>query len=43
VLLQIIRGKATKGQLPPLSDYLEAAKQRLRELAGGQEPGTAFV
>lgn len=31
---QIIRNKAQKGQLPPLSEYLEAARQRLRELAG---------
>lgn len=33
-LPQIIRGKVQKGQLPPLSEYLEAARQRLRELAG---------
>lgn len=32
--MQIIRGQAQKGQLPPLSEYLEAARQRLRELAG---------
>lgn len=31
---QIIRGQAQKGQLPPLIEYLEAARQRLRELAG---------
>lgn len=31
---QIIRGQARKGQLPPLGEYLQAAQQRLRELAG---------
>jgi SpoVK/Ycf46/Vps4 family AAA+-type ATPase len=31
---KIIRGQAQKGQLPPLREYLEAASQRLRELAG---------
>ena len=31
---QIIRGQAQQGKLPPLSEYLEAARQRLRELAG---------
>jgi len=39
--VQIIRGQAQKGQLPPLGEYLEAARQRLRELAGlpDSEPG----
>lgn len=31
---KIIRGKAPKGQLPPVTEYLLAAGQRLRELAG---------
>ncbi|KAL4458849.1 hypothetical protein ABPG75_013714 [Micractinium tetrahymenae] len=31
---KIIRGQAPKGQLPPASEYLEAARQRLREMAG---------
>lgn len=31
---KIIRGQAQKGQLPPLAEYLEAARQRLREMAG---------
>lgn len=31
---KIIRGKAPKGQLPPVAEYLEAARQRLREMAG---------
>lgn len=31
----IIRGQASKGELPPLDLYLEAAKQRLREQAAG--------
>ncbi|KAL4435935.1 hypothetical protein ABPG77_000697 [Micractinium sp. CCAP 211/92] len=31
---KIIRGQAPKGQLPPASEYLDAARQRLREMAG---------
>ena len=31
---KIIRGQAQRGQLPPLGEYLQAAQQRLRELAG---------
>lgn len=41
--LQIIRGQAPKGKLPPASEYLDAARQRLREMAGlpgdGLHPG----
>ena len=33
---QIIRGKAAKGKLPPVGEYLNAARQRLREMAGIQ-------
>lgn len=40
---KIIRGQAPKGQLPPASEYLDAARQRLREMAGlpgdGLHPG----
>ena len=32
--MQIIRGQASKGQLPPLAEYLDAAQQRMREVAG---------
>lgn len=35
--VQIIRGKAPKGKLPPLQEYLDAAQQRLREM-GGRPP-----
>ena len=31
---KIIRGQAAKGALPPLAEYLDAARQRLREMAG---------
>jgi hypothetical protein len=32
--LQIIRGNEKLEELPPLSEYQEAARQRLREMAG---------
>lgn len=39
LLAQIIRGQA-KQSLPPLAEYLAAARQRLREMAGlpGDDP-----
>ncbi|GAB4821726.1 hypothetical protein N2152v2_008772 [Parachlorella kessleri] len=40
---KIIRGKASKGQLPPLSEYLEAAQQRLKELAGSERGPLPFL
>ena len=39
---QIIRGQAGKGQLPPVGEYLDAAKQRLREMAGLQSDLVGF-
>lgn len=44
--VQIIRGKAKKGQLPPLSEYLEGAQQRLKEMAGAggaSAPPSSFL
>lgn len=32
-LLQIVRGLASKGELPPLSEYREAAAKRVEEKA----------